>query len=146
MAKKKSILDIYKMKQNGEKISWITSYDAPIASFAEQAGMDMILVGDSMGMVVFGFEGTNPVTMNMCISHCQAVRRGAPNTISVGDMPFGSYQISDEDAAANAIRFVKEGNVDAIKLEGGKTMASRIAAIRNCGIVVCGHIGLTPQS
>ena len=126
MAKKKSILDIYKMKQNGEKISWITSYDAPIASFAEQAGMDMILVGDSMGMVVFGFEGTNPVTMDMCISHCQAVRRGAPNTFIVGDMPFGSYQISDEDAAANAIRFVKEGNVDAIKLEGGKTMASRM--------------------
>ncbi len=146
MAKKKSILDIYKMKQNGEKISWITSYDAPIASFAEQAGMDMILVGDSMGMVVFGFEGTNPVTMDMCISHCQAVRRGAPNTFIVGDMPFGSYQISDEDAAANAIRFIKEGGVDAIKLEGGKSMASRIAAIRNCGIVVCGHIGLTPQS
>lgn len=143
---KKSILDFYKMKEQGEKVSWITSYDAPIASFAEQAGMDMILVGDSMGMVVFGLENTIPVTMDMCIAHCQAVRRGAPNTFIVGDMPFGSYQVSDEEAAGNAIRFLKEGGVDAIKLEGGKSVASRIRAIRECGILVFGHIGLTPQS
>ena len=144
--KKKTVLDLYKMKQNGEKASWITSYDAPFASFAEAAGMDMILVGDSLGMVVEGFDSTIPVTMDMCIEHCQAVRRGAPNTFVVGDMPFGSYQASDEDAARNAIRFLKEGGVDAIKLEGGKTVASRIRAIRNCGILVFGHIGLTPQS
>ena len=144
--KKKTILDLYKMKQNGEKVSWITSYDAPFASFVEAAGIDMILVGDSLGMVVQGFDSTIPVTMDMCIDHCQAVRRGAPNTFVVGDMPFGSYQVSDEEAAANAIRFLKEGGVDAIKLEGGKSVASRIRAIRNCGIVVCGHIGLTPQS
>ncbi|MEA4965308.1 MAG: 3-methyl-2-oxobutanoate hydroxymethyltransferase [Oscillospiraceae bacterium] len=144
--KKKSVIDFYKMKENGEKVSWITSYDFPFASFAEQAGIDMILVGDSLGMVVQGYDSTIPVTMDMCIDHCQAVRRGAPNTFVVGDMPFGSYQTSDEDAAKNAIRFLKEGGADAIKLEGGTTVASRIRAIRNCGILVFGHIGLTPQS
>lgn len=144
--KKKTVLDFYKMKKNGEKVSWITSYDAPFASFAEEAGIDMILVGDSLGMVDSGFDSTIPVTMDMCIEHCQSVRRGAPNTFVVGDMPFGSYQTSDEDAARNAIRFLKEGNVDAIKLEGGKSVASRIRAIRDCGILVFGHIGLTPQS
>ena len=144
--KKKTVLDLYKMKADGVKASWITSYDMPFASFAEAAGIDMILVGDSLGMVVEGFQDTIPVTMDMCIQHCQAVRRGAPNTFVVGDMPFSSYQVSDEEAARNAIRFLKEGGVDAIKLEGGKTVASRIRAIRNCGILVFGHIGLTPQS
>ena len=144
--KKKSLLDLIKMKETGEKISWITAYDAPFASFAEQAGMDMILVGDSMGMVVLGYDSTIPVTMEDCIRHCQAVRRGAPNTFVVGDMPFGSYQISVEDAVRNAVRFLKEGDVDAIKLEGGKRVAPQIRAIRDAGIVVCGHIGLTPQS
>ncbi len=144
--KKKNVLDLYKMKAEGEKVSWITSYDTPFASFAEAAGIDMILVGDSLGMVVQGYESTIPVTMDMSIDHCQAVRRGAPNTFMVGDMPFGSYQISDEDAARNAIRFLKEGDADAVKLEGGRTVASRIRAIRNCGILVFGHIGLTPQS
>jgi len=144
--KKKTVIDLYNMKKNGEKVSWITSYDAPFASFAEAAGIDMILVGDSLGMVVEGFDSTIPVTMSMCIEHCQAVRRGAPNTFLVGDMPFGAYQVSDEEAARNAVRFLKEGGVDAIKLEGGKTVASRIRAIRNCGILVFGHIGLTPQS
>lgn len=144
--KKKTVIDLYNMKKNGEKASWITSYDAPFASFAEAAGMDMILVGDSLGMVDSGFDSTIPVTMDMCIEHCQSVRRGAPNTFVVGDMPFGSYQVSDEEATRNAIRFLKEGNVDAIKLEGGKSIASRIRAIRNCGILVFGHIGLTPQS
>lgn len=143
---KKSLLDLIKMKKTGEKISWITAYDAPFASFAEQAGMDMILVGDSMGMVVLGYESTIPVTMDDCIRHCQAVRRGAPNTFVVGDMPFGSYQTCVEDAVGNAVRFLKEGGVDAIKLEGGKRVAPQIKAINEAGIVVCGHIGLTPQS
>lgn len=134
------------MKKNNEKISWITAYDAPFASFAEQAGMDMILVGDSLGMVVLGYDSTIPVTMDDCIRHCQAVRRGAPQTFVVGDMPFGSYQTSTEDAVANAVRFLKEGGVDAIKLEGGKRVAPQIRAIRDAGVVVCGHIGLTPQS
>ena len=144
--KKKSVIDLYNMKKNGELASWITAYDFPFASFTEQAGIDMILVGDSMGMVVEGYDSTIPVTMDTCIEHCQAVRRGAPNTFVVGDMPFGSYQVSDEDAAANAIRFLKEGGVDAIKLEGGRSVVSRIQAIPNGRLLVFGHSGLTPQS
>lgn len=144
--KKKTILDLYSMKAKGEKLTWMTAYDFPMASFAEQAGIDMILVGDSLGMVVLGYNGTIPVTMDDCISHCQAVRRGAKNTMIVGDMPFMSYQISDESAILNAGRFLKEADVDAVKLEGGRRMCSRIRAITDAGIVVCGHIGLTPQS
>ncbi|MBP7072711.1 MAG: 3-methyl-2-oxobutanoate hydroxymethyltransferase [Clostridia bacterium] len=146
MAKKKSINDFYEMKKKGEKVSWITAYDFPMASFAEQAGLDMILVGDSLGMVVLGYQGTVPVTMDDCISHCQAVRRGAPNTFVIGDMPFGSYQVSDEEAVRNACRFLKEADMDAIKLEGGIRVLSKIKAISDAGIVVFGHIGLTPQS
>lgn len=146
MVKKKSILDLTLMKKKGEKAAWVTAYDYPMASFAEQAGMDMILVGDSLGMVVLGYDGTVPVTMDDCILHCQAVRRGAPNTFVIGDMPFGSYQTSDEDATRNACRFLKEANVDAIKLEGGRRVISQIKTISDAGIVVFGHIGLTPQS
>ncbi len=144
--KKLSILDLRAMKEKQEKIAWITSYDFPTAQFAEAAGMDMILVGDSLGMCVYGYEGTVPVTMDQCLVHSQAVRRGAPHTFVVGDMPFMSYQKSDEDAVWNAGRFLKEAGVDAIKLEGGKRVISRIRAILDAGIVVCGHIGLTPQS
>lgn len=146
MAKKKTILDLYKMKENGEKAVWVTAYDCCFASYAEKAGMDMILVGDSMGMIVYGYEGTTPVTMDMCINHCQAVRRGAPNTYVIGDMPFGSYHESVESAVKNAVRFVKEADVDAIKLEGGVAVADKIKAISQAGIVVFGHVGLTPQS
>ncbi|ADE57720.1 MULTISPECIES: 3-methyl-2-oxobutanoate hydroxymethyltransferase [Aminobacterium] len=146
MAKKKGRLEFVKMKQSGDKVAWVTAYDFPTASFAEQAGMDMILVGDSLGMVVLGYEGTIPVTMDDCIRHCQAVRRGAPNTFCVGDMPFLSYQISDEDAVRNAGRFMKEADMDAVKLEGGRRVISRIKALADAGILVMGHIGLTPQS
>lgn len=146
MSKKKSILNLHEMKKNGDKVAWVTAYDFSTASFAEQAGIDMILVGDSLGMVVLGYDGTIPVTMDDCISHCQAVRRGAPNTFVIGDMPFGSYQVSTDEAVKNACRFLKEANVDAIKLEGGKRIASKIKAIVEAGIVVFGHIGLTPQS
>ncbi len=146
MAKRKTILDLVNMKKKGEKASWVTAYDFPTASFAEEAGVDMILVGDSLGMVVLGYQGTVPVTMEDCISHSQAVRRGAPNTYVIGDMPFGSYQISDEEAVRNACRFLKEADMDAIKLEGGRRVASRIKAISDAGIFVFGHIGLTPQS
>ncbi len=146
MAKKKSILDLLKMKKAGEKVAWITAYDYPTAMFAEEAGMDMILVGDSLGMVTLGYSGTIPVTMEDCISHCQAVRRGAPKTWIIGDMPFGSYQTSDEDAVKNAVRFLKEADTDCIKLEGGIRVQSRIRAITDAGIPVIGHIGLTPQS
>lgn len=146
MAKKKSILDFYNMKTSGEKVTWLTSYDFPTAQFAEAAGLDMLLVGDSLGMCVYGYKSTVPVTMDQCIMHCDAVRRGAPNTFVMGDMPFLSYQISDEEAVMNAGRFLKEADVDAIKLEGGVRVASRIRAITDAGITVCGHIGLTPQS
>lgn len=146
MAKKKNVLDFIRMKKEGEQVAWVTAYDFPMASFVEQAEMDMILVGDSLGMVVLGYDGTVPVTMEDCISHCKAVRRGAPNTWIVGDMPFGSYQVSDEKAVENAVRFLKEADVDCVKLEGGRRVASCIRAITDAGILVCGHIGLTPQS
>lgn len=143
---KKMIHEFYRMKKAGEKITWITSYDYPTAQFAEAAGIDMILVGDSLGMCVYGYPGTIPVTMDQCIVHCEAVRRGAPNTFVIGDMPFMSYQVSVESAIENAGRFLKEAGVDAIKLEGGKRVIPMIRGILDAGIVVCGHIGLTPQS
>ena len=146
MAKKKSILDFFKMREKDDKVAWITAYDFPTAQFAEKAGMDMILVGDSLGMVVKGYKGTIPVTMADCIAHSQDVRRGAPNTFCIGDMPFGSYQVSNEKAVENAARFLKEADMDAVKLEGGRRVASQIEAISDAGIVVFGHIGLTPQS
>ncbi len=146
MKKKLMIHDFYQMKREGEKVSWLTAYDYPTAQFAEAAGIDMILVGDSLGMCVYGYKGTIPVTMDQCIVHCEAVRRGAPDTFVMGDMPFMSYQLSDEDAVAKAGRFLKEAGVDAVKLEGGRRVISRIKAIIDAGIVVCGHIGLTPQS
>ncbi|MDJ0818038.1 MAG: 3-methyl-2-oxobutanoate hydroxymethyltransferase [Desulfobacterales bacterium] len=144
--KKKSIFDFYKMKEAGEKVTWLTSYDYPTAQFAEAADLDMLLVGDSLGMCVYGYQSTVPVTMDQCIVHCEAVRRGAPNTFVVGDMPLGSYQASDAEAVHNAIRFLKEAGVDAIKLEGGVRITNRIRAIDEAGVVVIGHIGLTPQS
>jgi 3-methyl-2-oxobutanoate hydroxymethyltransferase len=140
------IFDLYQMKAAGEKICWLTSYDFPTAQFAEAAGLDMILVGDSLGMCVYGYASTVPVTMDQCIVHSEAVRRGAPNCFVVGDMPLGSYQVSDEEAVFNALRFLKEADVDAIKLEGGVRIAARIRAITDAGVNVIGHIGLTPQS
>src|SRR5512136_3217247 len=144
--KKHSIHTLQEMKRVGERIAWLTAYDYPTARFAEEAGLDMLLVGDSLGMCVYGYEGTVPVTMDQCIVHCQAVRRGAPRTFVIGDMPFMSYQKSDEDAVANAGLFLKESMVDAVKLEGGRRVITRIKAILDAGMVVCGHIGLTPQS
>jgi 3-methyl-2-oxobutanoate hydroxymethyltransferase len=143
---KKMIHDFTAMKEAGEKITWITAYDYPTAQFVEAAGLDMILVGDSLGMCVYGYPGTVPVTMDQCIVHCEAVRRGAPNTFIVGDMPFMSYQSSVEKAIENAGRFLKEASVDAIKLEGGRRIVPVVRGILDAGIVVCGHIGLTPQS
>ena len=141
-----SINDLYRKKAEGEKVTWLTCYDFPTAQFQESAGIEMILVGDSMGMCIYGYESTVPVTMDQCIVHTEAVRRGAPTAFVIGDMPFMSYQTSDQVAVANAGRFLKEANVDAIKLEGGVRTVSRIKAIVDAGIVVCGHIGLTPQS
>jgi 3-methyl-2-oxobutanoate hydroxymethyltransferase len=146
MPTKKSILDLQAMKRRGEKAVWMTAYDAPTAACAEAAGLDMLLVGDSLGMCVYGFKDTLPVTMEMCLEHTQAVRRGAPNTFVIGDMPFLSYQTTAADAVLNAGRFLKEAGADAIKLEGGVRVADRIEAIADAGVVVFGHIGLTPQS
>jgi 3-methyl-2-oxobutanoate hydroxymethyltransferase len=133
------------MKLDGTPIVWITAYDAPMATAAEVAGVDLILVGDSGGMVQLGYTSTTPVTMDEMITMTAAARRGAPSTFIVGDMPLGSYEISDASAIENAVRFVKAG-ADAIKLEGGARIASRVAAIASAGISVFGHIGLTPQS
>ena len=146
MAKKKSVLDFHEMKKKGEKITFLTAYDFPTAQFAEEAGLDMLLVGDSLGMCVYGYKGTIPVVMDQMIFHADAVRRGAPNTFVIGDMPFMSYQSSLEKAVENAGRFLKEADCDAIKLEGGVRIAPQIKAIVKAGIVVMGHIGLTPQS
>ncbi len=145
--KKKSILDFQRMKREGGKVTWLTAYDYPTAQFEERAEIDMILVGDSLGNCVYGYSGgTIPVTMEQCIVHTEAVRRGAPNTFVMGDMPFLSYQTTPEDAVRNAGRFYKEAGVDAIKLEGGRRVTKVIRAIVDAGMVVCGHIGLTPQS
>ena len=144
--KKLTRLDLLEKKKSGEKIVWITAYDFWTASFAEQAGMDMLLVGDSLGMCVYGYEGTVPVTMDQCIWHSEAVRRGAPSTFVIGDMPFLSYQVSIPEAVRNAGRFYKEAGVDAIKLEGGQRVCPQIKAITDGGMLLMGHIGLTPQS
>jgi len=144
--KKKSVHDFLQMKQSGEKITFLTAYDYPTAQFAEAAGLDMLLVGDSLGMCVYGYKGTVPVVMDQMICHADAVRRGAPHTFVIGDMPFMSYQSSVDKAVENAGRFLKEADCDAIKLEGGVRIASKIEAIVDAGIVVMGHIGLTPQS
>ena len=143
---KKTILDFYDMKQKGEIITMLAVNDYPMARLAEQAGLDMLLVGDSLGMTAYGLKGTMPVTMEEMLIHCRAVRRGAPATWICGDMPFGSYQVSVEAAVANAVRFFKEADVDCVKLEGGRKMVPHIKAIVEAGMPVMGHIGITPQS
>jgi len=144
--KKVTLLQLQKMKEKREQVAWITAYDYPFSHCAEQAGIDMILIGDSGGMVQLGYQTTNPVTMDEMIHFAKAVRRGAPNTFIIGDMPQGSYEISNESAVYNALRFVKEAGCDAIKLEGGERMCERVQAISRAGILTMGHLGLTPQS
>jgi len=146
MARKKMIHDFQQMKRDQDKITFLTAYDFPTATFAEAAGLDMLLVGDSLGMCVYGYKSTVPVVMDQMIWHSQAVRRGAPNTFVIGDMPFMSYQGAIYEAVGNAARFLKEAECDAVKLEGGVRVAERIRAIVEAGIVVMGHVGLTPQS
>ena len=135
------------MKANGEPIVMVTAYDYPSALVAEEAGVDIVLVGDTAAMVVLGYEGTTvPVTMDEMLLLTRTVARHSNRPIVVGDMPFGSYQVSDEDAVRNAIRFVKEARADVVKLEGGGPMVSRVRRIVEAGIPVMAHIGLTPQS
>jgi 3-methyl-2-oxobutanoate hydroxymethyltransferase len=130
----------------GEPITMLTCYDYPTAYLQEQAGVEMILVGDSLGMTILGYESTLPVTMNDMIRHSQAVRRGSPTSWLIGDMPYMTYQPSVEDAIRNAGRFMAEASCDAVKLEGGREMADRMAGIVAAGIPCMGHLGLTPQS
>ena len=144
--KKPSLPTLFKKVADGEPITWLTCYDFATAYLQEHAGVDMILVGDSLGMTMLGYEGTLPVTMEDMIRHSQAVRRGAPNTFVIGDMPYMSYQPSVESAIRNAGRFMAEADCDAIKLEGGFEMCNRIRGIVDAGIPVVGHLGLTPQS
>jgi len=134
------------MKSRGEKIVMVTAYDYPSGRLADAAGVDVVLVGDSAAMTVLGHDSTVPATMEDMLFLSRAVARGATHPLVVVDMPFGSYQISDEEAVRNAIRFVKEASVDAVKIEGAGAMARRVEAIVGAGIPVMGHIGLTPQS
>ena len=144
--KKVTTLTLRAKKERGEPISMLTAYDYPTALAMDQAGVDAILVGDSLGMVVLGYENTLPVTMEEMLHHSRAVSRGAKSALLVGDMPFMSYQVSVEEAVRNAGRFLQNGGMDAIKLEGGRERVAAIRAIVEAGIPVMGHLGLTPQS
>jgi 3-methyl-2-oxobutanoate hydroxymethyltransferase len=135
-----------KKKETGQKITMMTAYDYPTAGLVDQAGIDTTLVGDSLGMVMLGYDSTVPVTMDEMIHHSKAVTRGTKNSFVIGDMPFMSYQVSIEDAIQNAGRFIKEAGCDCVKLEGGTEMAHVVKAIVDVGIPLCGHIGLTPQT
>lgn len=134
------------MKSKGEKIAMVTAYDYSTAKIVDQVGIPLILVGDSLGMVILGYETTIPVTMDDMLHHTKAVVRGTKRAMVIGDMPFMTYQISIEDALRNAARFIQEGGAQAVKLEGGVTVAERVRRVVECGIPVMGHIGLTPQS
>jgi len=144
--KKMTVQAFRKKKEAGEPITMLTGYDYPTALVLDLAGIDAILVGDSLGMVVLGYDNTLPVTMEEMLHHCRAVRRGAKSALLIGDMPFMSYQISVDNAVRNAGRFLQEGGMDVIKLEGGKERVTTIKAIISAGIPVMGHLGLTPQS
>ena len=144
--KKVTVRTLRAKKRRGEPITMLTAYDYPSALAVDSAGTDIILVGDSLGMVVLGYETTLPVTMEDMLHHCKAVARGAKYALLVGDMPFMSYQVSVEEAVRNAGRFLQEAHMDAVKLEGGRERVETIRAIVRAGIPVMGHIGLTPQS
>lgn len=141
-----TISQIKAMKQKGEKITMLTAYDYTTAKIVDEAGVPMILVGDSLGMVVLGYDSTIPVTLEVMLHHTKAVVRGTKNALVVGDMPFMTYQISPEEAIRNAGRFLQETGCQAVKLEGGVTMAETVKKIVDRGIPVMGHLGLTPQS
>ena len=141
-----TINQIKAMKQKGEKIAMLTAYDYSTARIVDEADIPLILVGDSLGMVVLGYESTIPVTMTEMLHHTKAVVRGTEKALIIGDMPFMTYHVSIEDALRNAARFIQEAGAQAVKLEGGVTVAEKVRRIVECGIPVMGHIGLTPQS
>jgi 3-methyl-2-oxobutanoate hydroxymethyltransferase len=144
--KKITLLDLQDRKTRREKISMLTAYDYPLALLEDRAGIDIILVGDSLGMTVLGYENTLPVTMDEMVHHTKAVRRGTTYALVLGDLPFLSYQTSERDAILNAGRLMKEGGAEAVKLEGGAVMVDTVRALVKAGIPVMGHIGLTPQT
>lgn len=141
-----TVSQLKEMKQKGEKIAMLTAYDYPTAKIIDEVGIPLILVGDSLGMVVLGYESTIPVTMEEMLHHTKAVVRGAKRAMVIGDMPFMSYHISTDEALRNAARFIQEGGAQAVKLEGGVTVVEKVSRLVSCGIPVMGHIGLTPQS
>ncbi len=141
-----TINQIKQMKQKGEKITMLTAYDYSTARIIDEVGIPLILVGDSLGMVVLGYESTIPVTIDEMLHHTKAVVRGTKQTMVIGDMPFMTYHVSIEDALRNAARFIQEAGAQAVKLEGGVTVAEKVRRVVDCGIPVMGHIGLTPQS
>jgi 3-methyl-2-oxobutanoate hydroxymethyltransferase len=141
-----SVLKLRQMKKEKKPTAWVTAYTLSSAQSAESAHVDMILVGDSGGMVELGYETTNPVTMDEMLMFAKATRRGAPHTFVIGDMPQGSYEASPQDAVRNALRFIKEAGCDAVKCEGGRRMTAQVRAVADAGILVMGHLGLTPQS
>jgi len=141
-----NINQIKEMKQKGEKITMLTAYDYATAKIVDEIGIPLILVGDSLGMVVLGYESTIPVTMEEMLHHTRAVVRGTKQAMVIGDMPFMTYHVSVEDALRNAARFIQEAGAQAVKLEGGVTVAEKVKRVVECGIPVMGHIGLTPQS
>ena len=143
---KNTVLTLRKKVDEGGKVTMLTSYDYTMAALTEQAGIDMILVGDSLGMTMMGYDSTLPVTMDDMVHHTRCVTRATSDTFVVGDMPFGSYQTDVPTAVANAARLMKEGRCQAVKLEGGATVCEQIRAMVDAGIPVVGHIGLTPQS
>jgi 3-methyl-2-oxobutanoate hydroxymethyltransferase len=140
------LTELAELKRRGQKLAMVTAYDFPSGRIADEAGVELVLVGDSAGMVVLGNESTVPVTMEELLMLTRAVTRGAKRPLVVADMPFGSFQVSDEVAVDNAVRFVKEANADAVKLEGAGPTLSRVQAIVGAGVPVMGHVGLTPQS
>src|SRR6266849_8613724 len=144
--KKVTVADFSKMKNHNQRIVMVTAYDYPTSIIADEVGVDSILVGDSYGMVVLGYDTTIPVTIEELLPVCQAVKRGASRSLLIGDMPFLSFQVSEEDAIRNAGRLVKEGRMEAVKIEGGREMAHMAKAVSNAGIPVLGHIGITPQT
>ncbi len=143
---RKTVRDIKECKQKNEKLTMLTAYDATMAGLLAQCDVDILLVGDSLGMVMLGYDSTTTVSMDEMIHHCSAVRRGAPDAFVVGDMPFGSYQVSKSDSIANGIRFLKEAGCDAVKLEGGLEVRDTVEALVKAGVSVMAHIGLTPQT
>ncbi len=144
--KRRTIIDLQKMKEQDEKITVLTAYDFPLARLMDQAGIDAILVGDSVGSVIAGYDTTLPVTMEEMLYHTRAVARAAERALIIADMPFLSYQVDLSDARRNAGRLIKEGGAHAVKLEGGVNIAETVRAIVNMDVPVVGHIGLTPQS